>query len=377
MASRSPPSSRYDDHDSPRSARVLIVDDSVVARAVIARLIDASDHFSVVGAVGTANAALEFLGRAKVEFILLDIEMPGVDGLTALPALIAAGQGAKVLIVSSSTDDGGAATVQALALGAAETLVKPSAGALSSRFGAALVAKLERLYEKPARLPPAAIMRLTGLPVAAPHNSVVARRISDTPLTAAGDYDIVAIGASTGGIHALNRMIRELPAGFRLPIVITQHLPTSFMPYFAAQVALLAGRPCEVATDSLRIRPGRIVIAPGDAHLKCVALGDGGAAFRLTQDTAASGCMPSVDPMLASMAEVFGRRLLAIVLSGMGRDGAEGARRVHELGGCVIAQDQASSVVWGMPGAVAASGVADAVLPPDAIGRLVATRRRP
>ena len=377
MASRSPPATRYDDSDAVASARVLIVDDSVVARAVIARLINASDQFSVVGAVGTAKAALEFLDRAKVEFILLDIEMPGVDGLTALPDLIAAGQGAKVLIVSSSTDEGGAATVQALALGAAETLVKPSAGALSSRFGAALDAKLERLCESPARLPPVAIVGVPGLPADGPRSASVAKRVADTPITAAGDYDVVAIGASTGGIHALNRKIRELPTGFRLPIVITQHLPTSFMPYFAAQIALLAGRPCDVATDSLRIRPGRIIIAPGDAHLKCVALGDGGAAFRLTQVSVASGCMPSVDPMLASMAEVFGRRLLAIVLSGMGRDGAEGARRVHELGGCVIAQDQASSVVWGMPGAVAASGVADAVLPPDAIGRLVATRRRP
>ena len=149
------------------------------------------------------------------------------------------------------------------------------------------------------------------------------------------------------------------------------------MPYFAAQIALLAGRPCDVATDRLRVRPGRIIVAPGDAHLKCVALGEDGAAFRLTHELAASGCMPSVDPMLASIAEVYGARMIAIILSGMGRDGAEGARRVRDRGGCVIAQDQKSSVVWGMPGAVAAAGVADAVLPPDAIGRLIATRRRP
>lgn len=375
MASSSPPSLlkaprlRDADRDIADTARVLIVDDSVVARAVIARLIDASDRFSVVGAVGTANAALEFLGRATVEFILLDIEMPGIDGLTALPALIAAGRGAKVLIVSSSADDGGAATVQALALGAAETLEKPSAGALSGRFGSVLVAKLERLCEHPAQLPPAAIVR----PV--PVRPVVA--VPTAPRTGSEDYDIVAIGASTGGIHALSQVFRELPTGFRLPIVITQHLPASFMPYFAAQIALLAGRPCEVATDRLRVRPGRIIIAPGDAHLKCVKLSDGGAAFRLTHEAAASGCMPSVDPMLASIADVYGPRMLAIILSGMGRDGAEGARRVHQLGGCVVAQDQASSVVWGMPGAVASSGVADAVLPPDAIGRLVTTKRRP
>ncbi len=366
---------RYSDRDGLDTSQVLIVDDSVVARAVIARMIDASDRFSVVGAVGNVAAALEFLGRATVDFILLDIQMPGVDGLTALPSLVAAGRGAKVLIVSSTADEGGAIAVQALALGAAETLIKPAAGALSGRFGSMLVAKLEKLSERPSPMPAAALVR------PAPQSNVRPTRESDEaptrPISTSADYDIVAIGASTGGIHALSQMFRALPAGFRLPIVITQHLPTSFMPYFAAQIALLAGRPCEVAVDRLRIRPGRIVIAPGDAHLKCVKLSDGGAAFRLTHEPVASGCMPSVDPMLGSLADVYGSRMLAIILSGMGRDGAEGARRVHEVGGCVVAQDQQSSVVWGMPGAVAAAGVADAVLPPDAIGRLVASRRRP
>lgn len=365
---------------------MLLVDDSVVARAVIARTIDASDRFSVVGAVGNAAAALEFLGRATVEFILLDIEMPGMDGLTALPALIAAGQGAKVLIVSSSADEGGPKAMQALALGAAETLIKPSAGALSGRFGGALVTKLEKLCEDPAQLPPVVLVRsppMTAAPARAPS---IGRPVGASPHTRSApipgvspseDYDIVAIGASTGGIHAISQMFRAVPAGFRLPIVITQHLPTSFMPYFAAQIALIAGRPCEVATDRMRIRPGRIIVAPGDAHLKCVKLRDGGAAFRLTHEPVGSGCMPSVDPMLASIAEVYGARVLAIMLSGMGRDGAEGAQRVHDAGGCVVAQDRDSSVVWGMPGAVAASGVADAVLPPAAIGALIASRRRP
>lgn len=360
---------------------MLLVDDSVVARAVIARTIDASDRFSVVGAVGSAAAALEFLGRTTVEFILLDIEMPGIDGLTALPALIAAGQGAKVLIVSSSADEGGPKAMQALALGAAETLIKPSAGALSGRFGSALVTKLEKLCEDPAQLPPVAFVRST--PTTGP--AAAARSFPSPQVTRSAlpfvspseDYDIVAIGASTGGIHAISQMFRAVPAGFRLPIVITQHLPTSFMPYFAAQIALLAGRPCDVATDRLRIRPGRIIVAPGDAHLKCVKLRDGGAAFRLTHEPVGSGCMPSVDPMLASIAEVYGARVLAIVLSGMGRDGAEGAQRVHDAGGCVVAQDRDSSVVWGMPGAVASSGVADALLSPTAIGALIASRRRP
>ena len=351
---------------------VLIVDDSVVARAVMSRMIDASDRFCVAGTVANVKAALDFLTRTTVDFILLDIEMPGIDGLTALPDLIAAGQGAKVLIVSSSAADGGAVTVQALALGAAETLVKPgTSSALSGRFGVALIDKLERLSE-PARAPQPVLVRPEPARAVSPGVPVAA-----APRGASDEYDVVAIGASTGGIHALSQLLRALPPGFRLPIVITQHLPASFMPYFAAQLAVLAGRPCDVATDSMRIRAGRIVVAPGDAHLKCVKLTDGGAALRLVTDPSDTGCMPSVDSMLASMGAVFGPRMLAIVLSGMGRDGATGARRVHDAGGCVIVQDQASSVVWGMPGAVAASGIADAVMTPDAIGRLVATRRRP
>jgi two-component system chemotaxis response regulator CheB len=276
-----------------------------------------------------------------------------------------------VLIVSSVADEGGVAAVQALALGAAETLTKPSTGALSSVFRSALIGKLEKLCEQPAQMPSAGVVRSPAV------RSAIAGSVPVRLTSASEEYDIVAIGASTGGIHALGRMFRALPQAFRLPIIITQHLPASFMPYFAAQVALLAGRPCEVAVDRLRIRPGRIIVAPGGAHLKCVKLSDGGAAFRLTRETVASGCMPSVDPMLGSLADVYGPRLLAVILSGMGRDGAEGARRVHDGGGCVVVQDQESSVVWGMPGAVASSGIADAVLPPEAIGPHHANPPRP
>jgi len=379
VTTRTHSAERHANRDGLDSARVLIVDDSVVVRAVIARLIDASDRFSVVGAVGNVAAALAFLDRAAVDFILLDIEMPGIDGLSALPDLIVAGQGAKVLIVSSSADEGGAIALRAMALGAAETLIKPSTSDLSTRFGSALVNKLEMLCEYPTQVPPALVVRSPVAPPPLPIDKPlpVDKPSPIRPVSTSDDYDIVAIGSSTGGIHALSQMFGQMPAGFRLPIVITQHLPASFMPYFAAQIAVLAGRPCDVALDRMRIRPGRIIIAPGDAHLKAVKLSEGGAAFRLTHEVVSSGCMPSVDPMLASLADVYGPRLLAVVLSGMGRDGAEGARRVHDSGGFVVVQDQQSSVVWGMPGAIAASGIADAVLAPDAIGRLAATRRRP
>ena len=340
---------------STASPSLLIVDDSAVARAVMTRTIEQSGRFAVAAAVPHAHAALRFLQDARVDGILLDIEMPGIDGLSALPDLIVAGGEARVLVVSSSADEGGANTIQALALGAADTLVKPGAGALAGRFARQLQDKLDRLF--------------------APEE-----RIASEPGTGAvaspSDFDIVGIGASTGGIHALGLLLRAIPPSFRLPILVTQHLPASFMPYFAAQVAVLAGRPCDVATDHMRIRPGRVIVAPGEAHMRCVTSGDG-AAIRLTSEPSRSGCMPSADPMFESMAAVYGARALGVVLSGMGRDGSEGAKHLAASGAGIYVQDKESSVIWGMPGAVAADGIASAILPPDEIGRIIALRKRP
>lgn len=353
----------------PDPIRVLIVDDSVVSRAVITRLVETGGQMAVAGAVATVAAALAFLAREAVDVILLDVALPDIDGLTALPDLLNAGQGARIVVVSSSADEGGATAVQALALGAADTLAKPGTSKLTAVFGQQLVDRIARLFDRP---PPA--LRLAVPPVV--KTDTVASMPAASPAEAA-EFDVVAIGASTGGIHALGQLLQAVPPAFTAPILVTQHLPVSFTPYFAAQLAVMAGRPCDVAVDRLRLRPGRIVVAPGDGHLRCVPLSDGGAAVRLTTEPVASGCMPSVDPMFASLAEIYGPRLLAVVLSGMGRDGAEGARCVKARGGCVIVQDQTSSVVWGMPGTVAARGQADAILPPDALGRLIASGRRP
>lgn len=337
----------------PRScapARVLIVDDSAVARAVLTRIVAEHPRFRLVAAVPDAASALRTVVAEPVDLIVLDLEMPGVSGLAALPDLLAQSRGARVLVVSSSCAEGAAATVQALALGAADTLVKPAPGGLAGRFARAFTERLARLADKDA-------------PVVAAW---------PTGATLRGSYDIVAVGASTGGIHALGQLLRAVPATFRTPILVTQHLPASFTPYFAAQLAVLGGRPCDVAADRLRIASGRIVVAPGDAHMTVVRLSDGGAAVRLSHASVPSGCVPSVDPMLASLATAFGARALAVVLSGMGRDGAVGAAAVRAAGGAVVVQDEDTSVVWGMPGAIASAGGADLVLPPDAIGRVVA-----
>lgn len=333
---------------------VLIVDDSVVARAVIRRGVESGGRLAVAGAVADAAAAYEFLTRTPVDAIVLDVEMPGVDGLTALPDLIAASAGAPILVVSSACAEGAQATLRALALGAADTLVKPGIGHFGGQFGAVLERSLLDL------------LRAVHDPADRPARQAVA----------AAEFDVILIGASTGGIHALSRVLAALEPDLTQPIIITQHLPESFMPYFATQVALLARRPCAVATESSRLEPGRILVAPGDAHVRFVKTIDG-AAIRLSHDRAPSGCRPSVDPMLDSAADVFGPRALAIVLSGMGRDGAIGAERFAAAGGSIVVQDKASSVIWGMPGAIAGAGLADAILSPDAIGRLVASGKRP
>lgn len=339
-------------HPNKQKLRVLVVDDSVVARAVLGRIIDGMAQFTLAASFSDAAGALRWLGTNRADVILLDLEMPGTHGLAALPDLVAAGQGARILVVSSSAESGAAAAVQALSLGAADTLVKPGVASFAGRFAVTLEERLNRLFDGVPDLP-------GGGPATVP---------------APSEYDIVAVGASTGGIHALSQMLRAIPPQFELPILVTQHLPASFMPYFATQLAVLAGRPCDVAEDRMRIRAGRILVAPGDAHMRVARMSEG-ASIRLSHEAVASGCMPSVDPMLDSIAATFGPRGLGIVLSGMGRDGAIGAQRLVDQGGSVIVQDQATSVVWGMPGASA--GSASAVLPPDAIGRLVASCRRP
>lgn len=332
--------------------RVLIVDDSAVARAALSRFVAGSGRYAVAAALPDAGRALAFLADQRVDVILLDLEMPRTSGIDALPALLAAGRGAKVLVVSGAAAQGAAVTMRALALGAADTLVKPGAGPYASRFGDVLIERLDVL-------------------TAAPDAELRGAR-SRPAADSAPAFDMVAIGASTGGIHALASLLAAVPAGVRQPILVTQHLPAAFSDHFAAQLASSARRPCAVAIDRGRIRAGEMLVAPGNAHLVAVRLADGSAATRLSTQAAATGNMPSVDPMFSSLAAIYGPRLLAVVLSGMGRDGLAGARDVQAAGGTVVVQDRDTSVVWGMPGAVAAAGLAQAVLPPAAIGALIA-----
>src|SRR5688572_17689135 len=244
----------YGRGEMPR-VRLMVVDDSMVARAVLTRMLEADGGFEIVAVAGTAEDCIDALAQIRVDIILLDLEMPGAGGLKSIPGILAAAHGAKVMIVSSLAEEGAEETVAALALGAADTLPKPGTGRFNGRFSEVLMAKLRALGRAEAQepLPPSATPR-SG-PIAP------LRAMATEPLR------LVAIGASTGGIHALSSLFQALPAKINVPILVTQHLPAPFMTVFARQLGNAAGREALVAEDGLRLLPDRIVIAPGDAHL--------------------------------------------------------------------------------------------------------------
>ena len=351
-----------------RPIRVLLVDDSLVARTVLARLLDGRSEFEIAGAAPTADQAIRFLSSHDIDIVVLDVEMPGKDGLTALPEILEASHGARVLIVSSAAEAGASATVRALTLGAADTLLKPMAGNFAGEFAHKFVDALLRIghaNHDQRRMEPKA-------PDAPP------RPVTPTPVVAlraarSGRISCLAIGASTGGLHALSAFLRRLTPEFRAPILITQHLPPPFMPYFAAQLRDIAGRPTAVAADGTPLVPGQMLVAPGEGHIRLARSGSR-IVVRIDPAPAPSRCMPSVDPMFEAMAEIFGAEGVGVVLTGMGRDGTVGAEAMVKAGAEILAQDAATSVVWGMPGSVAQAGLASLVMPPEDLARHVCNR---
>ena len=337
----------------------MIVDDSTVARAVLSRMVESDPSFEIAAVAGTAEDAIEALGECSVDVVVLDLEMPGAGGLKSIPRIIAAAAGAKVMIVSSLAEDGAEQTVAALALGAADTMPKPGTGRFNGKFSEILLSKLKALGYAAEQAP---------LPAPAKGGTYALLRAMP-----ADPIDILAIGASTGGIHALGVLFQALPERIGVPILVTQHLPIPFMSVFARQLGVVAGREAVVAEDGMELVPDRILVAPGDAHLTLDPR-PSGAVVRLTHGRSSSGCMPSVDPMFASVGAVFRSGALGVVLTGMGRDGVEGSSRLVACGGSILAQDEGSCAVWGMPRAVLEAGLACAVLPPDKIARRIAAR---
>ncbi len=344
---------------SARAIRVMIVDDSLTVRTILKRMVESDPALSVIGTASTAETALALLREVPADVVLLDLEMPGMGGLAALPAMLALVPDVQVLVVSALTEAGAETSLKALAMGAADTMLKPQPGEFTEDYRSALIARVRALgapllpEPESGRAPPPA------MPCAADLAGLAIRR-----------PEIIAIGASTGGIHALGQLLGQFDRSLTQPICITQHLPAAFMPVFARQIAAACGRPARLAEDGLEITPGEVVIASGAGHLTLRRVGEA-LMVQLSHQRVASGCRPSVDPMLASLAEVCGNRALGIILSGMGADGLAGARRLAASGGTILAQDAGSSAVWGMPGAVTRAGLARLVAPPAALGAAV------
>jgi two-component system chemotaxis response regulator CheB len=262
------------------------------------------------------------------------------------------------MVVSTLTKDGAQQTVEALAAGAADTLEKPAPGGFHEEYKAQLVEKIRQLGKRPL---------LRSAKDAAPRAAPVMRT-----LPAGFSPDVVAIGASTGGIQATAQLLAQLPHPLDVPIFITQHLPNEFTQPYARQIEAITGGKVMIAADGQCPGPGDVVLAPGDAHM----LIEGNSArlrVRLAQGITDTGCMPSVDLMFASLAAINGLRTLGVVLTGMGRDGTEGARKLVDAGSCVMAQNEGSSVVWGMPGQVVKAGLACAQLHPADLAARIAT----
>jgi two-component system chemotaxis response regulator CheB len=347
--------------------RIMVVDDSAVIRGLLIRSLESDAQIEVVASVGDGRMAVNALSRHDVEVVVLDIEMPVMDGLTALPLLIAARPGIKVIIASTLTRRNADISLQALAAGAADYIAKPGSTALTTAdgFKQELVEKIKALgeakrktagIEQPTKRARLETARATPLRPAI-SQPIALRAASLAP------FEALAIGSSTGGPQALFQLLSALRGTLSRPIFITQHMPATFTMILAEHICRSTGWSAAEACDGEIVRQGRVYVAPGDFHMLIESAPGGGQVIRLNKAPAENFCRPAVDPMLRSLAQIHGRRLLAVILTGMGHDGLNGSGAVTAAGGTVVAQDEATSVVWGMPGAVATAGLCSAVLP--------------
>ncbi len=356
--------------------RVMVVDDSAVVRGLITRMLEEDPTIAVVASVGNGQMAISALDRHEVEVVVLDVEMPVMDGLTALPKLLQIDPDLPVIMASTLTLRNADISLKALEAGAVDYVPKPTSSRDISggtgEFKRDLVEKVRTLGNARRRNPRRAAARAgtarpaLARPAAAPRQPAPApRQAAPVALRPASAEmpEVIAIGSSTGGPQALFSVLGTMRAGtVRQPILITQHMPATFTTILAEHITRVSGWDAAEGKDGEPVRSGRVYIAPGDFHMVVEARG-AEKVIRLNKNPPENFCRPSVDPMLRSMAAIWGRKLLVCILTGMGSDGLRGGQAVVGAGGTVIAQDEATSVVWGMPGAVAQAGICSAVLP--------------
>lgn len=333
--------------------RVMLVDDSAVVRGLVQRALKKEPSIVIAATAVDGQMAVDTLKRHTVDVIVLDIEMPGMDGIKALPELLKVAPGVKIIMASTLTQQNAEISVRALELGATDYIAKPSnlADSGAEDFFHQLITKIKQICHSSGDTS----AQKTPKPVSKPTLPSIAKA------------EALAIASSTGGPQALLRVFTALKGKAQhVPIFITQHMPPSFTAILADHIGKVLGSDCHEAKDGEEVKSGVVYLAPGDFHMTVERRGTS-VVLQLNQDPPENFCRPAADPMLRSLAAVYRNRLLVAVLTGMGSDGVKGAADVVKAGGVVIAQDQASCVVYGMPKAVVDAHLASAVLPIDQV----------
>jgi two-component system chemotaxis response regulator CheB len=387
-----------------RVISVLVVDDSVVIRRLITDALGEDPEIRVVGTAPNGRVAMTKIEQLRPDLVTLDIEMPVMNGLETLRAIRALYPRLPVIMFSTLTAAGATATLDALSAGASDYVTKPAnVGSIAESIRSVREQIIPRIHALCAR---PGLRRPMGTPIGAPppgrpggvatgprHPAPTIGRPPVTPPGAppaappagagagapartalrAGPVDVVAIGCSTGGPDALSKVVRALPANLSVPVVVVQHMPPVFTKMFADRLDRTAGLTVVEATSDMPVRAGTVYIAPGDFHLEVTRRGTD-VLTKLQSGPPENFCRPAVDVLFRSVAKTYGGATLAIILTGMGQDGKRGCEQLKAAGAEIVAQDEATSVVWGMPGAVATAGLANAVLPLDDIAHHLITR---
>ncbi len=366
LPSKTKTKEKTDDGDDGK-IKVMLVDDSAVIRGLIARTLEADKEIKVVSSVHNGQMAVNSVKKSRPDVVVLDLEMPIMDGITALPLILKEKPNTKILICSTLSRKGASISMKALSLGATECLVKPTSNSdigTSDDFQSTLL-RLVKTLGKSRNGPKAAATAATTATVAA-KTELKTFPLRDRTLAYNGKPDLVAIGSSTGGPQALFQALR-IVAGIDVPIVITQHMPKTFTAILAEHIEQNCKIPCHEGEQGMPVEKGHAYVAPGGYHMEIVR-NNGRLEVNLDEGPQVNYCKPSVEPMMKSVIDLYGNKVLGIMLTGMGSDGIEGFKLLADKGGYIIAQDEQTSVVWGMPGAVALEGLCTEVLPIHEIG---------
>ena len=339
--------------------RVLVVDDSVVIRRLVTHALSQDPTLEVVGSASNGSIALARIPQLNPDVMTLDIEMPEMDGLETLRCLRKTSNDIRVIMFSTLTERGAAVTMEALTLGADDYVAKASnTGALDRSMASLreeLIPKIKQFF----------VLQEAGTPAPALSTNG-ARALTFVPFRQTSPPKVVAIGVSTGGPTALGHIIPQFPADFALPVLIVQHMPPLFTRLLAERLQVSSPLKIQEASEGALVEAGKVLIARGDYHMRVARKGTQ-TVVTLDQGPPENSCRPAVDVLFRSVEEVYGGATIAAVLTGMGYDGARGASVLKAAGAYVIAQDEATSVVWGMPGAIVRAGLADAVVPLDGV----------